>query len=58
MNRLNCKDVDFLDSNQLQKAKHIARTLGMKCAAAYMRNRGWSLEAACWTLLRKESRDH
>lgn len=38
---------------QLIKAKFIQRTLGNRVAAGYMRNRGWSVEAAIWVLLGK-----
>jgi hypothetical protein len=36
---------------ELSKAVHIKRTLGIRAAAGYMRNRGWSCEAAVWVLL-------
>lgn len=35
----------------LDRAKRIARTLGTRFAAGYMRNRGWSIESALYTLL-------
>lgn len=31
---------------QLQKARIFKRSLGIKAAAGYMRDRGWSVEAA------------
>jgi hypothetical protein len=34
-------------------ARHIRRTLGTRCAAGYLRNRGVSLEAALFILLNK-----
>jgi hypothetical protein len=42
---------------QIAKARWLALKLGYRCAAGYLRNRGWSLEAAIWILFRKESRD-
>lgn len=33
-----------------RRARHIARTLGTRVAAAYLRNRGVSVEAARWVL--------
>lgn len=38
---------------EIEKAKFLARTLGVRAAAGYMRKRGWSLEAALFTLLGK-----
>lgn len=35
----------------LDRAKRIARTLGIRPAAGFMRNRGWSIESALYTLL-------
>jgi hypothetical protein len=34
-----------------RRARHIAKTLGYRVAAKYLRNRGVSLEAARWVLL-------
>ena len=39
--------------HEYQKAKEIGKTLGIRRAAGYLRNRGWSLEGALWVLLRK-----
>jgi hypothetical protein len=36
---------------QLDIARRIARTLGVRCAAKYMQRRGWSLESARYVLL-------
>lgn len=38
--------------DQLQRALMIRRSLGVKVAAAYMRNTGWSVEAALYWLTR------
>ena len=35
----------------LDRAKRIARTLGIRPAAGFMRNRGWSIESALYVLL-------
>lgn len=35
----------------LDRAKRIHRTLGLRPAAGFMRNRGWSLESALYILL-------
>lgn len=35
---------------ELTSALRIRRTLGVKVAARYMAKRGWSIEAALWTL--------
>lgn len=37
---------------ELDKARSIAKTLGVRAAAGYLRNRNWSIEAALWILLR------
>jgi hypothetical protein len=37
--------------SELTSALRIRRTLGVKVAARYMAKRGWSIEAALWTLL-------
>ena len=42
---------------ELGKAKFLMRTLGVRCAAGYMRNRGWSIESALYNLLRAGGRD-
>lgn len=42
-----------IKQKEIIRAKMIARTLGTKYAAGYMRNRGWSVEAAIWVLLGK-----
>jgi len=42
---------------QLLKAPKLRRSLGTRCAAGYLRNRGWSIEAALFTLLRTAPRD-
>lgn len=39
--------------SQIQRARHIQRTLGTRAAAGYMRNRGYSLEQALSHLTRK-----
>jgi hypothetical protein len=35
----------------VRRARHIARTLGVYCAARYLAKRGVSLEGARWVLL-------
>jgi hypothetical protein len=35
---------------ELVKAKQLANNLGTRCAAGYMRNRNWTIDAALWTL--------
>jgi hypothetical protein len=40
----------------LDRAKRIARTLGIRPAAGFMRNRGWSIESALYVLLGIASR--
>jgi hypothetical protein len=35
----------------IERARNIQRTLGTRPAAAYLRNRGWSLEATRYILL-------
>lgn len=37
---------------EIVKAGLIRRSLGVRCAAGYLRNRGWSVEAARWVLFR------
>lgn len=34
----------------IERAVYLQRTLGTRCAAGYLRNRGWSLEAALYIL--------
>jgi hypothetical protein len=41
---------------QIQRAKSIASVIGHYYAARYLAKRGWSIEAACWILLRKDAR--
>lgn len=36
---------------EIYRARNIARTLGLKNAAVYLKNRGWSVEAAAYILL-------
>jgi hypothetical protein len=36
---------------EIQKARNIRKSLGLKVAAKYLKNRGWSVEAAVWILL-------
>jgi len=43
--------------DQLVKAPKLRRSLGTRCAAGYLRNRGWSLEVALFVLLRTTPRD-
>lgn len=38
---------------QIFRAQQILRSLGHKCAAKYLKNRGWSCEATMWILFRK-----
>lgn len=40
-----------------KRAIELKRTLGVRCAAGYLRNRGVSIEATMWMLFRKEVRD-
>ena len=40
----------------LRRAKNIQQTLGTWVAARFLAKRGWSLEAAMWTLCRKAVR--
>jgi len=40
----------------LSKAPKLRRSLGTRCAAGYLRNRGWSLETALYVLLRTTPR--
>jgi hypothetical protein len=60
--RLRCEVVDRVDAEsfrradaaQIQRARIIARSLGIAVAARYLRKRGWSLTAARWILLHKQ----
>lgn len=36
---------------QIKKAKNLKKTLGTRAAAGYLRNRGWSLEAALFIIV-------
>lgn len=38
---------------QIKKARSLKGQLGIKSAAGYLRNRGWSVEAAVFILLGK-----
>lgn len=38
----------------IERARHIKRTLGLRRAAVFMRNRGFSVEAAAFVLAREE----
>ena len=38
---------------EIVKAGLIRRSLGVRCAAGYLRNRGWTVEAAKWVLFRR-----
>lgn len=40
----------------IDRARHLKRTLGVKAAAAYLRNRGWSVEAASAILARRSNK--
>lgn len=35
---------------QMQRARNIARTLGSRSAAGYLRARGWTVEAAAYII--------
>lgn len=41
---------------QIKRARSIARSLGYKVAARYLKRRGWSLEATLWILCRTSIR--
>lgn len=43
---------------QIRRALHIKKTLGLRAAAGYMRNRAWSVEAAQWVLLYSNGGQH
>lgn len=38
---------------QITKAKKLVKQLGVRAAAGYLRNRGWSLEASLWIICGK-----
>ena len=38
---------------EIRKARQLVSQLGTRCAAGYLRNRGWSLDAALYILLGK-----
>lgn len=38
------------------RARYIARTLGLRAAAGFLRNRGWPFESALWVLCRRHPR--
>jgi len=42
--------------SQINRARHIRRTLGAYVAARFLAKRGWSLEAALWILFNREVR--
>ncbi len=42
--------------DQLDRARYILRSLGVRAAAHYMRARGWSIEAALFWLVGAELR--
>lgn len=42
---------------EIDKARRLARQLGYRVAAGYLRNRDWTLEAALWLLLRASNRE-
>ena len=39
--------------DQMKRAEIICRSLGVRSAAGYLRNRGYSLDAALWLLARR-----
>ena len=47
----NTRAVSKLD--QIERARFIARSLGVRFAAAYLRRRNWSIDAALWILARR-----
>ena len=42
---------------ELVRATRIQQSLGVRAAAGYLRNRGWSLDSALWHLLRVPARN-
>lgn len=47
---------DARGTSTIDRARHLKRTLGVKAAASYLRNRGWSVEAAVAILSRSGKR--
>jgi hypothetical protein len=45
--------INNANRSQPEQARFIASTLGYKIAAKYLKNRGWSIEAAMWILFNK-----
>jgi hypothetical protein len=41
------------NARQIEKALFLKRILGTRCAAGYLRNRGYSIDGALWILCRK-----
>ena len=39
--------------DQIERAEYIRRSLGVRSAAGYLRDRGWSIDAALWLLARR-----
>jgi hypothetical protein len=44
------KELVLMKAFQLTRALFIKRTLGVRTAAGYLRNRGWSLDGALFAL--------
>ncbi len=42
--------------NRMDRARHIARTFGVRSAATFLRRRGYSIRVALWLLLRVAER--
>lgn len=42
-------------AGQLRRALNIKQTLGLRSAAKYMYNRGWSIDSALWVLVRSSN---
>ncbi len=40
----------------LDRARHIARTFGIRSAATFLRRRGYSIRIALWLLVGREER--
>lgn len=40
---------------QIIKAQKLIKQLGVRAAAGYLRNRGWSVEAALWIICGKSA---
>lgn len=49
MNKLNSRG-----RTEIEQALSIMKSIGVRRAAGYLRNRRWSIEAALWELLRAE----